>query len=416
MPQWGADESLRTCTPTTRGRWSRPRSTTPTRSTRTPPDEVAGLVRGIYAYHTRAEAAGGRGWCDIGYNALVDRFGRIFEGRGGSFDESVVGVHTGGFNSRTFGVSVIGDFSSDGPRPVDPRGGLAGDRVEVRHAAHPRRRVRDDGVGRRRLEVPRGHGGDVPHDLRAPRRPADGVPGPTAVRPAPPDPGARVRARQRRGQRVPALELGVDQRPTRRRSRSPAGHFDPESTASLVVDVQVDRVSHGFLADRPRPDVGAAYPGAGSAHGFVARVPVAPGHARRVPVGAERRVGQRPAARVQHVTVANRATGRLRRPGDDHGVHASGRGLGARHRHHGARSRCTCTRTASSSVAVTANVAARATSAAAYPALGSAHGFSVGCPIAAGTHTVCAYAINDPAGYNPTIGCRTVTVVGAARR
>ena len=33
---------------------------------------------------------------------------------------------------------------------------------------------------------------------------------------------------------------------------------------------------------------------------------------------------------------------------------------------------------------------------------------------AEGTHTLCAYAINQPAGYNPSLGCRTVSVVNTA--
>ena len=50
------------------------------------PREVPGIIRGIYAYHTRS-----KGWSDIGYNFLVDRFGRIWEGRYGGVDRPVVG-------------------------------------------------------------------------------------------------------------------------------------------------------------------------------------------------------------------------------------------------------------------------------------------------------------------------------------
>ena len=56
-------------------------------------DQVPALLRGIYAYHTQS-----RGWSDVGYNFLVDRFGRIWEGRYGGVDRAVVGAHTLGYN------------------------------------------------------------------------------------------------------------------------------------------------------------------------------------------------------------------------------------------------------------------------------------------------------------------------------
>jgi hypothetical protein len=70
---------------------------------------VPSIIRGDYAYHLS------RGWDDIGYNALVDRFGRIWEGRGGGIDRSVMGAHAGGFNTDTFGVAVIGNLDVSRP-------------------------------------------------------------------------------------------------------------------------------------------------------------------------------------------------------------------------------------------------------------------------------------------------------------
>lgn len=67
--------------------------------------EVPGLLRSIYAYHTKS-----RGWSDIGYNFLVDRFGRIWEGRAGGVDKAVVGAHTLGYNEVSFAMSAIGNF------------------------------------------------------------------------------------------------------------------------------------------------------------------------------------------------------------------------------------------------------------------------------------------------------------------
>jgi hypothetical protein len=69
------------------------------------PEQVPALLRGIYAYHTQS-----RGWSDIGYNYLVDRFGRIWEGRYGGVDRAVVGAHTLGYNEYAFAMSAIGNF------------------------------------------------------------------------------------------------------------------------------------------------------------------------------------------------------------------------------------------------------------------------------------------------------------------
>jgi N-acetylmuramoyl-L-alanine amidase/FG-GAP-like repeat len=67
--------------------------------------EVPGLLRSIYAYHVES-----RGWSDIGYNFLIDRFGRIWEGRYGGVDRPVVGAHTLGYNDDSFAASAIGNY------------------------------------------------------------------------------------------------------------------------------------------------------------------------------------------------------------------------------------------------------------------------------------------------------------------
>jgi hypothetical protein len=72
--------------------------------------QVPSIIRGIYAYHTR-----GRGWSDVGYNFLVDRFGRIWEGRYGGVDRPVVGAHTLGYNEHAFAMSAIGNFETARP-------------------------------------------------------------------------------------------------------------------------------------------------------------------------------------------------------------------------------------------------------------------------------------------------------------
>jgi N-acetylmuramoyl-L-alanine amidase len=74
------------------------------------PSESAALVRADYLYHVRS-----RGWNDIGYNLLVDRYGRVFEGRYGGITRAVLGAHAGGFNTYTTGVALLGTFSSSRP-------------------------------------------------------------------------------------------------------------------------------------------------------------------------------------------------------------------------------------------------------------------------------------------------------------
>lgn len=72
--------------------------------------DVPAILRGIYRYHTKT-----RGWSDIGYNFLIDRFGRMYEGRAGSITEPMIGAHARGANDGSAGVSLIGTYSNVGP-------------------------------------------------------------------------------------------------------------------------------------------------------------------------------------------------------------------------------------------------------------------------------------------------------------
>jgi hypothetical protein len=74
------------------------------------PSESAALVRADYLYHVRT-----RGWNDVGYNFLVDRYGRVFEGRYGGVTRAVLGAHSGGFNTDTTGVALLGTFTTARP-------------------------------------------------------------------------------------------------------------------------------------------------------------------------------------------------------------------------------------------------------------------------------------------------------------
>ena len=75
--------------------------------------EAPGIVRGIWQYH-----AVQLGWGDIGYHALVDKYGNIYEGHAGGMDRGPQGAHVGSFNQNTWGVSMIGDYQRAEPTPA----------------------------------------------------------------------------------------------------------------------------------------------------------------------------------------------------------------------------------------------------------------------------------------------------------
>ena len=116
---WGADESWRTYASGCSGspdyapnvRYAVLHHTDTTNSYT--PDQSASIIRGIYYFHTHTN-----GWCDIGYNFLVDRFGQVFEGRYGGVSNAVVGAHAGGFNYGSTGVAIIGEFQDTSVTPA----------------------------------------------------------------------------------------------------------------------------------------------------------------------------------------------------------------------------------------------------------------------------------------------------------
>ncbi len=113
--EWGADESLRTSnsgcgTPEYAGSLRNSFVHHTVNANTYTAEEAPAIVRAIYRYHVL-----GNGWCDIGYNFLIDRFGRVYEGRFGGTTKPVIGAHSGGFNTGSTGVALIGEH---GPVPV----------------------------------------------------------------------------------------------------------------------------------------------------------------------------------------------------------------------------------------------------------------------------------------------------------
>lgn len=128
--QWGADEAMRCGNPVyDQGIRAAVVHHTAGSNDYTPEDS-AGIVRSIYEYHSRT-----LGWCDIAYNALVDKYGQVFEGRAGGMNRAVEGSHTGGFNRDTWGVAMMGDFTTVPPTEIQLNtvGRLLGWRLGLDH-------------------------------------------------------------------------------------------------------------------------------------------------------------------------------------------------------------------------------------------------------------------------------------------
>ncbi|ANE05051.1 N-acetylmuramoyl-L-alanine amidase [Corynebacterium crudilactis] len=125
---WGADESLRCSRPTIDDGVSAITIHHTAGSNNYTQAQAAGQVRGAYSYH-----ASTLGWCDIGYQSLVDKFGNIYEGRAGGMTNAVQGAHAGGFNQNTWAISMMGDYSTVTPSDATLKsvGELAGWRAKV---------------------------------------------------------------------------------------------------------------------------------------------------------------------------------------------------------------------------------------------------------------------------------------------
>ncbi|MDN5806056.1 MAG: NlpC/P60 family protein [Brevibacterium sp.] len=73
-------------------------------------EDVPSILRGIQSYHQS-----GRGWNDVGYNVIADKYGRLWHARGGDIKKAVIGAHVAGHNTGTFGISVIGSYDKKAP-------------------------------------------------------------------------------------------------------------------------------------------------------------------------------------------------------------------------------------------------------------------------------------------------------------
>ena len=158
---WGADRSWRSSDPSYNDTIRQVHVHHTVNSNDYSRTDVPGLIRGMYRYHTH-----NLGWSDIGYNFLVDRFGRTWVARAGGARRPVRGAHTLGFNGTSCGVAVIGNFETTRPnkRVLAAVAALAAWKLD-RYGRNPRGRIRVTSEGsdnypagqRVRLRVIDGH-------------------------------------------------------------------------------------------------------------------------------------------------------------------------------------------------------------------------------------------------------------------
>ncbi|MCZ2822337.1 N-acetylmuramoyl-L-alanine amidase [Modestobacter sp. VKM Ac-2977] len=416
--QWGADESIRT--------WGAEYASTLKAATihhtadgnGYSAEQVPAMMRSIYAYHAKT-----RGWGDIGYNVIVDKFGRIFEGRYGGLSSTVVGAHAGGFNTGTFGVSMLGNYAEvDTPQAMlDSVAAVIAWKLGMYGVDPNGQTTLTAGGG----STSRYKAGD---QVTLPTVFAHRDVGLTAC------PG--VYAYNRMGQ-IRAL---VTQRMVSLPGGSPVGNLeefslkgstvsvsgwvlDPDYPAGVIdLAILVDGNTGVHLpASQNRPDVAAAVPGAGPGHGFQGTYTLSRGRhnvcavaVNAAPSGLNTWMACKvmtatapsappptvPFGNVEFVSVTGRTISAqgwaidpdaLTTPLDVHVYVDDGWG----------------------GLLVAKGV--RPDVGAAYPAAGPAHGFTWSTTVSApGPHTVCLFAINENAGTDNTkLGCSTVTVAPA---
>ena len=400
---WGADESLRTCSPD----YSNSLVSAAVHHTASAngysADAVSGIIRGFYAYHTRAVTAGGRGWCDIGYNFLVDRFGRIFEGRAGGITSTVVGAHTGGFNSRSTGVAAIGNYATEAPSAalVESISQLIAWKFSVHHIVAGASVTLVSGGGE--SKYPAGTVVTFPTIYGHRDAGLTSCPGGFLYDMLP---AIRSRVANLANASVAASPIGtVDTYTGASSGVSVRGWaFDPESTASLTIEVSIDGAVQTLTADTSRPDVAQAYR-VGDRHGFsgvlaagnglhvVCVTAVNVGGGRSTVLGCQwvavqnaLPVGVLDLVRTTPTSITVIGWGLDPDTTDPVTIHAYLDGQ---------------------VTAFTANTS-RPDVGTAY-GKGDNHGFTTTLTTTQGTHQLCLYLINIPAGANPLLTCRTIT-------
>jgi len=183
--------------------------------------------------------------------------------------------------------------------------------------------------------------------------------------------------------------------------------IDPDVASPLRIDFYVDgKGATSVTADATRPDLAAAFPSYGANHGFTASLAMAGGthqvcaYAINVGPGGSTKLGCRSV-----VMPTGSAKGNLDQvTRTDTALTVRGWALDP---DIATPIRVDFYVDGKGAASSTADLA-RSDIGAAFPAYGPDHGFSVSIPVAAGTHQVCAYAINvGPGAANTKLGCQT---------
>ncbi|WP_299952286.1 N-acetylmuramoyl-L-alanine amidase [uncultured Modestobacter sp.] len=408
--QWGANEAIRTWDPEYAPTIKAATLHHTADSNDYSADQVPAIMRSIYQYHTVS-----RGWGDIGYNVIADKFGRLWEGRYGGLSSTVVGAHAGGFNTGTFGVSMLGNYETAPTTPamISAVADIIAWKFSL-YGVNPTGRTTLTSGGGGTARYPAGTAVSLPtifghRDV-----------GTTSC------PGLYGYAQLGTVRALTAQRVGLYSQPQGSldvvsggiRSLSVSGWaWDGDApTTSLTVHVYVDgKPMVAWTAGRSRPDVAAAYPGAGSAHGYSGTLTASAGDHQVCVYAINRGPGSNAGLGCRTVTVA--APNPVPKGAVDERTVFGDRLL--------VRGWALDEDSLTTPLMVHVYVDGKAVKAVrasttrsdigrAFPGAGTGHGFSTVVDLALGSHTVCVYAVNVGAGsVNPSLGCGTV-VRGAA--
>ncbi|WJY96222.1 N-acetylmuramoyl-L-alanine amidase [Corynebacterium felinum] len=156
---WGADESIRCGSPQYSDGVAGIAIHHTAGSNNYTQAQAPGIMRGIYKYHAQT-----LGWCDIGYHALADKYGNLYEGRYGGLNKDVIGAHAGGFNENTWAISMIGNYQVAQPTGamIKSVGELAGWRAKV-EGLNPSGKSAHYSEGTKYTQYPKGTRVDLPN-------------------------------------------------------------------------------------------------------------------------------------------------------------------------------------------------------------------------------------------------------------